>query len=67
MGKLSLSKCQPIEIDADNPFKNDVLGREENITVLTQFITSFEQSIVLCIDGAGDKVKPPLSKCGSSI
>ena len=49
MGKLSLSKCQPIEIDADNPFKNDVLGREENITVLTQFITSFEQSIVLCI------------------
>lgn len=47
MGKLSLSKCQPIEIDADNPFKNDTLDREANITVLTQFITSFEQSIVL--------------------
>ncbi|KEQ01914.1 hypothetical protein SASC598J21_003060, partial [Snodgrassella alvi SCGC AB-598-J21] len=25
MDKLSLSKCQPIEIDADNPFKNDAL------------------------------------------
>lgn len=44
MDKLSLSKCQPIEIDVDNPFKNDALGREENIENLTQFITSFEQS-----------------------
>ncbi|WLT02834.1 KAP family P-loop NTPase fold protein [Snodgrassella alvi] len=62
MGKLSLSKCQPIEIDADNPFKNDVLGREENITVLTQFITSFEQSIVLCIDGGWGQGKTTFIK-----
>ncbi|NUF09100.1 P-loop NTPase fold protein [Snodgrassella sp. ESL0324] len=62
MGELSLSKCQPIEIDADNPFKNDVLGREENITVLTQFITSFEQSIVLCIDGGWGQGKTTFIK-----
>ena len=62
MDKLSLSKCQPIEIDADNPFKNDTLGREENITVLTQFITSFEQSIVLCIDGGWGQGKTTFIK-----
>nr|WP_279119651.1 P-loop NTPase fold protein [Snodgrassella alvi] len=62
MDKLSLSKCQPIEIDADNPFKNDALGREENITVLTQFITSFEQSIVLCIDGGWGQGKTTFIK-----
>ncbi|WP_157784920.1 KAP family P-loop NTPase fold protein [Snodgrassella alvi] len=62
MGKLSLSKCQPIEIDADNPFKNDALDREANITVLTQFITSFEQSIVLCIDGGWGQGKTTFIK-----
>ena len=62
MGKLSLGKCQPIEIDADNPFKNDALGRETNITVLTQFITSFEQSIVLCIDGGWGQGKTTFIK-----
>ncbi|WP_371751944.1 P-loop NTPase fold protein [Snodgrassella alvi] len=62
MDKLSLSKCQPIEIDADNPFKNDALDREENITVLTQFITSFEQSIVLCIDGGWGQGKTTFIK-----
>ena len=62
MGKLSLGKCQPIEIDADNPFKNDALGRKHNITVLTQFITSFEQSIVLCIDGGWGQGKTTFIK-----
>lgn len=62
MDKLSLSKCQPIEIDADNPFKNDTLDREANITVLTQFITSFEQSIVLCIDGGWGQGKTTFIK-----
>ena len=62
MGKLSLSKCQPIEIDADNPFKNDTLKREDNITVLTHFITSFEQSIVLCIDGGWGQGKTTFIK-----
>ncbi|WP_371751758.1 P-loop NTPase fold protein [Snodgrassella alvi] len=62
MGKLSLSKCQPIEIDADNPFKNDALGRKENIENLTQFITSFEQSIVLCIDGGWGQGKTTFIK-----
>ncbi|WP_370580643.1 P-loop NTPase fold protein [Snodgrassella alvi] len=62
MDKLSLSKCQPIEIDADNPFKNDALNREANLTVLTQFITSFEQSIVLCIDGGWGQGKTTFIK-----
>ena len=62
MGELSLSKCQPIKIDADNPFKNDTLDREANITVLTQFITSFEQSIVLCIDGGWGQGKTTFIK-----
>lgn len=62
MGKLSLGKCQPIEIDADNPFKNDALGRKENIENLTQFITSFEQSIVLCIDGGWGQGKTTFIK-----
>ena len=62
MDKLSLSKCQPIEIDTDNPFKNDALDRKHNITVLTQFITSFEQSIVLCIDGGWGQGKTTFIK-----
>ena len=62
MGELSLSKCQPIEIDAKNPFENDALGREENIENLTQFITSFEQSIVLCIDGGWGQGKTTFIK-----
>ena len=62
MDKLSLSKCQPIEIDTDNPFKNDALKREDNITVLTHFITSFEQSIVLCIDGGWGQGKTTFIK-----
>ncbi|PIT07416.1 KAP family P-loop NTPase fold protein [Snodgrassella communis] len=47
---MSLKKCSQVEIDAADPFKNDVLDRKANIKILTQFITSYEQSIVLCID-----------------
>lgn len=51
MSENSLKKCVPIEIPDNNPFQNDVLNRKDNIETLTTFITSFEQSIVLCIDG----------------
>lgn len=51
MSENNLKKCLPIEIPDDNPFQNDVLNRKDNIETLTTFITSFEQSIVLCIDG----------------
>jgi hypothetical protein len=47
---MRLKKCQPVAIDAADPFKNDVLNRKANVEILTQFITSYEQSIVLCID-----------------
>ncbi|KDN14433.1 hypothetical protein BGI40_05945 [Snodgrassella communis] len=62
MSKLSLKKCQQVEIDAADPFKNDVLDRKANIEILTQFITSYEQSIVLCIDAGWGQGKTTFIK-----
>lgn len=62
MSKLSLKKCQQMEIDAADPFKNDVLNRKANVEILTQFITSYEQSIVLCIDGGWGQGKTTFIK-----
>lgn len=62
MSKLSLKKCQQVEIDATDPFKNDVLDRKANIEILTQFITSYEQSIVLCIDAGWGQGKTTFIK-----
>lgn len=62
MSKLSLKKCQQMEIDAADPFKNDVLDRKANIEILTQFITSYEQSIVLCIDAGWGQGKTTFIK-----
>lgn len=57
-----LKKCQQVEIDAADPFKNDVLDRKANIEILTQFITSYEQSIVLCIDAGWGQGKTTFIK-----
>lgn len=62
MSENSLKKCVPIEIPDDNPFQNDVLNRKDNIETLTTFITSFEQSIVLCIDGGWGQGKTTFIK-----
>ncbi|WP_239349065.1 KAP family P-loop NTPase fold protein [Snodgrassella communis] len=62
MSKLSLKKCQQVEIDAADPFKNDVLNRKANVEILTQFITSYEQSIVLCIDAGWGQGKTTFIK-----
>lgn len=62
MSKLSLKKCQQVEIDAADPFKNNVLDRKANIEILTQFITSYEQSIVLCIDAGWGQGKTTFIK-----
>ena len=62
MSENSLKKCVPIEIPDDNPFQNDVLNRKDNIETLTKFITSFEQSIVLCIDGGWGQGKTTFIK-----
>jgi hypothetical protein len=43
-------KNQPLNIDKDNPFKEDRLGREKNIEALTQLLTSCEDSFVLAVD-----------------
>ncbi|WP_239428038.1 KAP family P-loop NTPase fold protein [Snodgrassella communis] len=57
-----LKKCQQVEIDAADPFKNDVLNRKANVEILTQFITSYEQSIVLCIDAGWGQGKTTFIK-----
>lgn len=57
-----LKKCLQVEIDATDPFKNDVLDRKANIEILTQFITSYEQSIVLCIDAGWGQGKTTFIK-----
>ncbi|MCO6508215.1 MAG: hypothetical protein J6578_05395 [Snodgrassella sp.] len=59
---MSMKKCQQVEIDATDPFKNDVLDRKTNIEILTQFITSYEQSIVLCIDAGWGQGKTTFIK-----
>ncbi|PIT59314.1 hypothetical protein BHC57_08905 [Snodgrassella alvi] len=57
-----MKKCQPVAIDAADPFKNDVLNRKANVETLTQFITSYEQSIVLCIDAGWGQGKTTFIK-----
>jgi hypothetical protein len=59
---MRLKKCQPVAIDAADPFKNDVLDRKANVEILTQFITSYEQSIVLCIDAGWGQGKTTFIK-----
>ena len=47
-------RVQPtdIEIPEHDPFKNDLLGREEPVKVLTNLIRSIEGPCVLAVDGA---------------
>lgn len=45
-----LLKTKEIEIPENDPFHNNKLRREENAKILTEFICSFDQPIVLCID-----------------
>ncbi|PIT21033.1 hypothetical protein BGI36_07010 [Snodgrassella communis] len=59
---MSLKKCSQVEIDAADPFKNDVLDRKANIEILTQFITDYKQSVVLCIDAGWGQGKTTFIK-----
>ena len=43
-------KILPFEVDQDDPFKGDALGRSENASVLTQLIKSIDEPFVLGID-----------------
>ena len=45
-------RIQPreIEIPKDNPFKNDLLGRKEQVEVLTHLVSSLEGPSVLAVD-----------------
>jgi len=38
-------KNQPLNIDKDDPFKEDRLDREKNIEALTQLLTSCESNL----------------------
>lgn len=43
-------KSRNIEIPQDDPFSNDVLDRRESAEVLTEFILSGNEPLVVCID-----------------
>jgi len=43
-------KSSEIEIKAGSPFANDKLNRQESAEALTQFVTSTNDSMVVCID-----------------
>src|SRR4030067_467457 len=45
-----LLKAPLIEIDKENPFKNDLLAREESAKILTELIKSISEPFVICID-----------------
>ena len=45
-------KNNPIIIDKEDPFRNDVLKRKENIEVLTQLLEITEDSMVMAVDSS---------------
>lgn len=48
--KMVILKNRPLNIDKDEPFKEDKLGREKNIESLTQLLTNCNDSFVLAVD-----------------
>jgi KAP family P-loop domain len=50
MAEQMLLKVREIEITSSNPFQNDSLNRQESAEVLTQFVTSVNDPMVVCID-----------------
>lgn len=45
-----LLKSRELEIVADDPFRHDALNRKESGDVLTEFVLSANESVVICID-----------------
>ena len=47
-------RIQPLEIEipANDPFKNDLLGRKEPVEILTHLVTSIDGPCVLAVDAA---------------
>lgn len=45
-----LLKVREIEINPTDPFENDYLNRQDSADVLTQFVTSVTDPMVICID-----------------
>lgn len=43
-------KAQDVEIIAGNPFANDKLDRKESAEILTEFVLSSKEPMVICID-----------------
>lgn len=43
-------KNREIEIESGSPFQNDVLNRQDSAEVLTQFVISTQDPMVVCID-----------------
>lgn len=45
-------KNKEIQVIAEDPFREDALDRKDSADILTQFVRSCTESVVLCIDGA---------------
>jgi hypothetical protein len=43
-------KSREIEVVEGTPFSNDVLNRHESAEALTEFVTSSNEPMVVCID-----------------
>ncbi|EIJ2221329.1 hypothetical protein LIA60_003501 [Vibrio cholerae] len=49
-GGIVIIKAKEIEVVAGNPFQNDKLSRKENAEILTEFVCSSSEPMVVCID-----------------
>jgi hypothetical protein len=45
-------KNKEIEVVAEDPFREDALGRKDSADVLSLFVRSCSESVVICLDGA---------------
>lgn len=45
-------KNREIEVVAEEPFREDALGRKDSADILSHFVRSCSESVVICLDGA---------------
>lgn len=62
MAEQMLLKVREIEITSSSPFQNDSLNRQESAEVLTQFVTSVNDPMVVCIDAPWGQCKTTFLK-----
>lgn len=45
-------KNKEIEVVTEEPFREDALGRKDSADILSHFVRSCSESVVICLDGA---------------